>query len=77
MTNLLDILLGAALTAVLSVTGWLGARLYGKLDQLEKAFNTHVIDDAKTASEVIQLGPQIDKLETKIDKIIEREIDRA
>lgn len=81
---MIEILAGAATVAV-PVIGWLLKGLISnihnqikeldnKLSALTAAFNQHLQDDARVATIVEGLKPQLEKVDGKLDKLISGEI---
>lgn len=65
------------LAAFLAALGWVAKAVIGRIKKLEANLSSHLIDDAAMAATLEALKPQLDKIDGKIDRIIEREIERG
>lgn len=73
MSDPATIIAGGLFSAILTVIGFLCKRLLESLDRLQSDFQKHLVDDARIAQSIQDLVPQLTKLESKLDKVTEKE----
>ncbi len=62
------------ITSVIAVFGWIARDIINKIHSIQDTLQKHLIDDAMIAGTIVGIKPQLDKLEEKIDAIIDREL---